>query len=81
MSLSIKAVPAIIFYEALPTIPRVNFIKTISLVAEENKQNYSTFGYMGGGFAKKSMYITGSASNYSSVCDGEPNKYLAIEHP
>lgn len=67
ISLSITAVPAMIFYALLPTIPKVSFINTVSLVAEENKQNYSTFGYIGGGLAKKSTYMTGNASNYSSV--------------
>lgn len=61
ISLSIKAVPEIIFSAALPTIPNVSFIRIFSLVADENKQNYYTLGYIGGGFAKKSMYITGNA--------------------
>ncbi len=67
ISLSMIAVPAIIFSALLPTIPKVSFISTDSLVAEENKQNYSTLGYIGGGLAKKSTYITGNPSNYSSV--------------
>lgn len=40
ISLSIKAVPAIIFYSLLPTIPKVSFMRIFSRVAEENKQNY-----------------------------------------
>lgn len=63
MSLSIKAVPAIIFSELLPTIPRVNFINTVSREAEEKRQNSSTLGYIGGGLARKSIYMTGRASN------------------
>lgn len=70
-----------IFYALLPTIPKVSFINTVSLVAEENKQNYSTFGYIGGGLAKKSTYITGNASNYSSVWDGAPNRCFDMEQP
>lgn len=79
--MSIKAVPAIIFYGAFPTIPSVSFIRTVSRVAEENKQNYSTYGYIGGGLARKSTYMTGKVSNYSSVWDGAPNKFLDIEQP
>lgn len=70
-----------IFSEELPTIPNVNFIKTVYLVAEENRQNSSTFGYIGGGFAKKSIYITGRLSNSSSVWEGAPSKCFDIEHP
>lgn len=81
ISLSIKAVPAIIFSELFPVIPRVNFIRTVSRVAEENRQNYSTLGYIGGGLAKKSTYMTGKASNSSSVWDGAPSKCLDIEQP
>lgn len=66
MSFSINAVPAMIFSALFPVMPNVSFISTVSLVADENKQNYSTFGYIGGGFDKKSTYITGNASNYSS---------------
>lgn len=50
-----SAVPAIIFSALLPIIPRVSFISTFSLEAEENKQNYYTSGYIGGAFDKKSM--------------------------
>ena len=53
--LSIRAVPEIIFSALLPVIPRDNFISNDSRVIEENIQNSSKFGYIGGGFGKKSM--------------------------
>lgn len=81
MSFNIKAVPAIIFSALFPVIPKVNFISTVYRVAEENKQNYSTWGYIGGGFARKSTYITGNASNSYSFWEGAPNKCFDIEQP
>ena len=59
MSLSRMAVPAMILSELFPVIPRLNFMSIFYLVEEENKQNYSTLGYIGGGFGKKSMYSVG----------------------
>lgn len=76
-----RAVPAIIFSELLPVIPSHTLIKMFSLVIVENRQNYSKFGYRGGGFDKKSMYKMGSISYYESVFDADPNKCLLIEQP
>lgn len=59
MSFSRIAVPAIILSELFPVIPKFSFINMLSLVDDENKQNYSIFGYIGGGFDKKSMYSVG----------------------
>lgn len=61
MSFNISAVPAMIFSELLPVMPKVSFIRIVSRVAEEKRQNSYTLGYIGGGLARKSTYITGKA--------------------
>ncbi len=49
-----NAVPAMIFSFLSPAIPSFIFSNKFSLLTDEYKQNSSSVGYNGGGFAKKS---------------------------
>jgi len=64
-----------------PFIPNFIFINKNYLLSEENRQNYSSFGYIGGGFGKKSTYMIGSYSYYSSLKEGAPKTCFAREQP
>ena len=83
ISLSIRAVPDIIFSELLLlAIPNDNFINIDSRVADENRQNSSVCWYIGGGFDKKSIYKVGNCSCSWSVFEVDPSKkFLVNEQP
>jgi hypothetical protein len=81
ISLRKRAVPAMIFSLAYPNIPNFSRKSKVSRLTVENRLNYSSFGYSGGGFDKKSTYRTGNFSDYSSFCERGPSKFLWREHP